>query len=806
MKKLILSLAALFLLTTLQAAPISQQQALTLAKQYLVQAIGMHGTPTLSLYQTLYDTQEQPSLYIYNIDNIGFILVSGDDLATPVLGYSFNGCYDSLRAAPQFRSMLSGYTADMEAMRQAVSRGETVTPSSRTVAERAALAGVQNNVFVENGKDVSQLVTTKWGQGYPYNKYCPEYRGTGSESGHAVVGCVALAMAQVVHYHGYPYKGFGNSQYVHSVYGVLSANYDSAYYDHSIMPTYASGAGSNVEHAVALLNYHCGISVKMGYQHAGHTIGSGATTEDIVKGLEHFGYFDAYYMERTQYNKNTFDSLVLAELQQGWPLVCDGRSLEYGHAFVCDGYRSRDNKYHFNWGWDGWQDGYYAMDDMNGFSTGQGAVFNIRPSGLASIPDTIYVAADGNDDGSSWQNATANLQDAISVASRFNRGPIVMKEGIYYGDTTLENAFVMKADVEIIGGFPADEANPTTANGFLYPTVLSGQGVQRVFYCDNFSSTSKVTGLTFADGYAEEGAGALVQNKLQMYYCQAYNNTATGPKGAALYTTGGANIYNSKFYNNTGANAVYLEEKDNLRNCLIANNSGNGICLAGTNQLTNCNIVNNNDTAVITNSNSQLRSCIIGNNGAIISDSCRVAFCAIDYTPGMHVELDSIFLTNSNLLLDSPTATTNENTTFASLFVSPILTRGICNEQGDWHLNNNSPCRDAGDTISSGVYRYDMDGNNRFRNGRVDMGCYELQNVSIATATDISLSAYPNPSADYITVTTQHPTTITLFNTMGQRLQQLTVSDARTISLQEYPKGLYLLRTAEGATMRIIKQ
>ncbi len=802
MKKLLLSLVALFALASSQAAPISRQQALIIAKQYLAQAVGLHNSPVLSLYQTLYDNHNNPTLYIYNIDNSGFILVSGDDLATPVLGYSFNGCYDSLRIAPQFRSMLDGYTSDMQTMRQAVSRGETVTPSPRTVAERAALAGTVDNVFVENGKDVAKLVTTEWGQNRPYNNYCPAYSGSGD--GHAYVGCVALAMAQVIHYHGYPYKGFGSSQYVHEVYGTLSANYDSAYYDHSVMPTQALwGASDAAKHAVALLNYHCGISVKMGYQHAGYHQGSGAHTQDIVKGLEHFGFFNAYYLERTTNNKQTFDSLVLAELQQGRPLVADGRSTEYGHAFVCDGYRSRDNKYHFNWGWDGYQDGYYTMDDMNGFSRSQGAVFNIQPSGLASVTDTIYVASDGDDDGSSWQKPTANLQDAIEMASRFERGPIVMKEGIYYGDTTGENAFVMKAGVEIIGGYPAAEANPTTADGFRYPTVLSGQGVRRVFYCDNFLTTSKVTGLTFADGYAEEGAGALTQNRLQMFYCQAYNNTATGPKGAAIYTTGGSNINNSKFYNNTGANAVYLEENDNLKNCLVANNNGNGVFLAGKNQLTNCDIVNNRDTAIVTNSNSKLRNNIIWNNGAILGDSCLVAFNAIDYTIGQNALLDSLFLANSNLLIATSAPTSTDGT---PIFVNPVLSRGISNEQGDWHLTSSSPCRDAGDTVNSGVYRYDMDGNTRFRNGRVDMGCYELQNVSIATATEISLLAYPNPATEHLTVTVQHPTTITLFNTMGQRLQQHTVQDVRTLSLQDYPKGLYLLRTTEGTTLRIIKQ
>ncbi|MGM9713192.1 MAG: C10 family peptidase, partial [Prevotella sp.] len=50
-----------------------------------------------------------------------------------------------------------------------------------------------------------------------------------------------------------------------------------------------------------------------------------------------------------------------------------------GHAFIVDGYAER--KYHINWGWNGYCDGYFTLDKLNpnmenGFNYGQEMVIN----------------------------------------------------------------------------------------------------------------------------------------------------------------------------------------------------------------------------------------------------------------------------------------------------------------------------------------------------------------------------------------------------------------------------------------------
>jgi hypothetical protein len=71
-----------------------------------------------------------------------------------------------------------------------------------------------------------------------------------------------------------------------------------------------------------------------------------------------------------------------ADLDASRPVLYGGYGTG-GHAFVCDGYTDNDY-FHFNWGWDGYADGYFYLDDLTpgsgDFNSGQMAVFGIEPA------------------------------------------------------------------------------------------------------------------------------------------------------------------------------------------------------------------------------------------------------------------------------------------------------------------------------------------------------------------------------------------------------------------------------------------
>lgn len=805
MKKIIMSCRILALLViaslaaSAAAAPVNRQQAQAIAKQYISIVMGKTDAPALSLARAFTDDEGNATLYIFNIGDEGLILVSGDDLLRPVLGYATGKGYDPTHSNAAFEEVLNGYHQATQDMRAAQRRGVSVLPSYRAAAERAALDGNGSTAVFQDvaAKDVLPLLTTTWGQGNNYNDKCPLY--SDGENGHALVGCVALAMAQVIRYHEYPAKGFGNYSYHHDYYGTQYAYFDSVTFDYSHMPDHLRWEYSDEDvDAVSQLCYYCGVSVDMNYQNPGYTIGSGAQTEDVVEGLRHFGYMNAYYLNRGTGGNALFDSLVRDNLNRGLPVICSGRTTEYGHAFVCDGYRSNSDLFHFNFGWDGYQNTYFTLDDMNGFSARQGAVFDIMPSHIENGSDTLYVDAQGTGDGTTWGSATFNLLDAIKIAGKFGKAAVFVKEGTYYGDTSGDNAVTMQNGVRLYGGFTGTEHSIDEASPAEHPTILSGQGRRRVVYCDNFNKNTYMEGFQITDGYAVEGAGALIQNNLIMRNCTFHHNIATGTKGAAFYSTGGAIIINNIVYNNTGANAVYIEEADNVKNCLIHNNDGNGLNMAGWGQVLNSTIVNNRDTGIVAYNAASVRNCIVWNNGTDIADSCTITFSAVGHqVADGNATLSELLSQGSCLLLASPDEASNngDGTYPGPLFQSPVLTRGTTSQQGDYHLLPGSPCINSADTINRELPAIDLGGNRRNRGGRVDMGCYECQTVGIVNAEPSLLRLYPNPAHDVLNIELPSATAITIVNALGQQARTFSCAAGTTaLPLAGLPRGIYLLR------------
>jgi len=76
-------------------------------------------------------------------------------------------------------------------------------------------------------------------------------------------------------------------------------------------------------------------------------------------------------------------------LDDGNPILYGGNSDDAGHAFICDGYED-DNYFHFNWGWNGSEDGYFYIDDDDGspvidYKKWQEAIFYIHPDQQSNV-------------------------------------------------------------------------------------------------------------------------------------------------------------------------------------------------------------------------------------------------------------------------------------------------------------------------------------------------------------------------------------------------------------------------------------
>jgi len=183
--------------------------------------------------------------------NKGFVIVSADKRASPILGYSATGCFDEKDQPEAFIAWIGNRKKEIEEIKK-----------SNLLADRAIKEKWQDfnlkSTTIET-KSVEPLIKTQWDQGCFYNAMCPPDES--GPCGHAVTGCTITAMAQIMKYWNYPTKGTGSHSYYHPYYGNLSADFGSTTYQWSQMHNSVTSHND----AVATLMYHCGVSLDAEY-------------------------------------------------------------------------------------------------------------------------------------------------------------------------------------------------------------------------------------------------------------------------------------------------------------------------------------------------------------------------------------------------------------------------------------------------------------------------------------------------------------------------------------------------------------
>ena len=366
-----------------------------------------------------YDSEWVPyeDFYIVNIEPDGFVIVSWDDVAYPILYYSYDGNYIGNELPPQFKKMLHFSAQEISS---AVINDDK--PNEQTEQEWNMLKS--KNLYKSDSNyeanDVSPLIKTTWSQGEYYNADCPS--DSGGPDGHAVVGCVAVAMAQIMNYHQHPAQGTGAHSYDHSDYGTLSANFGATNYDWNSMPD----SLSNYDNDVAELLYHCGVSVEMDYG----PDASGAYSSDARDALvNYYGYNSSASLKwRMNYPGSEWTTLLKNEIDAGQPLYYNGSGSAGGHAFNLDGYEGTDH-FHVNWGWGGSYDGYYYLNDLTpsnyNFNEYQGTIAGLKPAIPNEAPTTPSAPSgpsSGEVDNTYSFSTSSSDPDGDSITYRFDWG------------------------------------------------------------------------------------------------------------------------------------------------------------------------------------------------------------------------------------------------------------------------------------------------------------------------------------------------------------------------------------------------
>lgn len=349
-------------------------------------------------------------MVLFHFSDNGFLMLSADDAATPVLAYSTDHSIDMDNPAPGAFYWFDLYKAQIIQIKKG-----NVPADNETVA---AWAELRSQMPAKNGKSVvvAPLITALWDQGKYYNYYCPEDEAAGSSNDYKCpCGCVALSMGMLLYYYKYPVNPQGTAG--------ISTNYGNFYVNLS-QQTYNYDAildeVDSYNNEIAKLLWHCGISCGMDYA----PDGSGAQSSDACEALkDHFKFKSTTNLVyRSEGSSSSWITKLKNNLNNARPLYYSGYTDESaGHAFICDGYDS-DNLFHFNFGWGGYGNGYYLAGDLN---SGVGGFYNWQCVIVNAVPDEdpefcsmkILTATEGTfEDGSRIDDYQNNSDCAFIIA------------------------------------------------------------------------------------------------------------------------------------------------------------------------------------------------------------------------------------------------------------------------------------------------------------------------------------------------------------------------------------------------------
>lgn len=350
-----------------------------------------------------------PAYYVFNNESgPGFVVISGDDSALPVLGFSDSQNFKKDGMPANLRWWFRYMGRQVNAAREA----------GLPAADRRA----------DVGTDVIKYETALWDQGEPYNNQCPK---DGRER--SVTGCGPTAIAIAMRWREWPAAGTGtipayevpvyNSDYTDITgYKDFPGRTLGDPYDWDNMPLsdgYYGNWTSAQEDQVARLMADIGAATYADYS----AEGTGIWDEDVPPAMKaYFGYdqsMDVKFRQnwdtgKDQYTKSQWYKMVKDELENG-PAIYAGADYEgsMGHMFILAGYTTNDY-YYLNWGWGGIANGYYTLEALTPDEQGYGA------NELGSYHDWVSLMVNFKKDSSFEPEPVYNLKENASLSYDHN--------------------------------------------------------------------------------------------------------------------------------------------------------------------------------------------------------------------------------------------------------------------------------------------------------------------------------------------------------------------------------------------------
>ncbi|MCB2221303.1 MAG: C10 family peptidase [Bacteroidetes bacterium] len=523
------SILILLFCIQLFASPVDLHQAEKVAIHfYCAQYNQYEGLVTLNQIKVLSVNTEADEIhsyyYVFHFNKGGFVIVAADDRLTPVLGYSLDQSFEIDHGNTNLQWWMDQYKGQVKyACEQQLQATEKV---NRLWQQYTEYDGAPSMTKTKTDQ-VGPLITSLWDQGLPFNLICPEDpQGPG---GHALTGCVATAYAQMLYYWRFPIHGSGYHCYTpasHPEYGEQCADFENTWYqwdemcDDPLTPNMA----------IAELMYQVGVALEMDYGPAAS--GAMGYPEQMETWFRISTDYDS--LRRDFYTNEEWVNIIMDQLNQHYPVGYIGftPNMSSGHMWICDGYQD-STYYHMNWGWGGSSNGYYTLDNLQGFNTYQFIGINFYPDmvnntypNCAAGPDTLTAFEGSICDGSgpvfdyldnteaSWLIDPQTAFDSVTSIvlqiiqlDLINDGDVLM---VYDGP---DNSSPLLA--EITGNMPPDDIL-SSGNQLYIEFTTNGTGTAQGFYLNYRTNRpvwcSGMTSLTGPFSTFDDGSGSFYYN------------------------------------------------------------------------------------------------------------------------------------------------------------------------------------------------------------------------------------------------------------------------------------------------------
>lgn len=365
----------------------------------------------------------------------------------------------------------------------------------------------------------------------------------------------------------------------------------------------------------------------------------------------------------------------------------------------------------------------------------------------------IYVDNDANGDnnGSSWEDAYTNLQEALEAAVEDDE--IWVAEGIYRPTDTRDRSisFAMKSNVDMYGGFRGNEDNREDRNFRENETILSGNigeeersfdNSHHVVTALNLQEEAILDGFTIRDGYSRNvsleqatvvrGAGILIDSS-EVILNNLHIRENQGRFGGGVSILRGSDVVlsNNIFSENTAREAgggliITRTVQVDVINNLFVNNRTEGPGAGVYTFRGGGNLVNN---TFVNNQGGEAGSAITVENGSDLAVSNVIVWDNPNDVNGDQIfnKLGLPNFTESTITV-SDSIVQNGFSEDARVEQENILQENpefVDLEDDNYRLRSDSPGLEIGNNSVIDIDT-DLDGNPRFVGNGVDLGAYEF--------------------------------------------------------------------------------